>query len=104
MMTVQSIALVAAVVGGVTVLLVVLPFFVGPSGILESAAAMNDEKSLEDAQRAIIKRFLSERDATQRGVISKSAWAKRERFLRSRYIDLGKRLDHLRFLRAREGA
>lgn len=77
------------------VIVVALPFFFGPGGLLQAAAADNNVDRLVAAQGKIIERYLQDERAASTGEISKASWQQRRAFLTARYVDVTRRIDFL---------
>lgn len=82
---------------GIILLVVLLaPFFIGPGGLLQAASSINSSSQLEALKEAILKRYLDDERAFQKGDLSPLGWEKRRAFLVNRYIDAARRLDFVR--------
>lgn len=88
----------AAITGVLALIIVGLPFFVGPGGALASAASENSPKRLESIKQAIVKRYLEEQKFFENKTISARVWETRKNFLIKRYVDAARRLDFLTHL------
>jgi hypothetical protein len=88
------------VVTVVVLSLIVLPFFVGQGGALQSASAVHSVDQLDGMRHAILERYLEDEQAFEKQLMSKSVWENRKLFLTHRYIDVVRRLD---FLKASQG-
>jgi hypothetical protein len=74
----------------------VLPFFLGRGGFLAAAGTINDPARLESMKAAIVARYVKEEVVFGNGDLSRREWARRQEYLRHRYIDVARRLDYLR--------
>lgn len=74
----------------------VLPFFVGRGGFLAAAGTINDPARLESMKAAIVARYVKEELVFGNGDLSRREWARRQEYLRHRYIDVARRLDFLK--------
>lgn len=75
---------------------VIAPFFVGRGGLLAAASSVSDQGQLEAMKKAIVRRYVAEEAASDRGDLSRREWRRRQSYLRHRYIDVTRRLDFLR--------
>jgi hypothetical protein len=82
----------------VVLLLVVSPFFIGSGGLLAQASSESSVARLESMKKAILKRYLQDEEAAEKGEIGKLSWTSRKRFLMNRYLDASRRLDYLRHM------
>ena len=87
--------LIGSVIGVGLLLLLLLPFFVGPGGLLAHGAKIDSVDQLRAIKKAILKRYLEEEGAQRRGDLSGLAWRGRQEFLVHRYVDAARRLDYL---------
>ena len=69
----------------------VLPFFVGRGGFLAAAGTINDPARLESMKAAIVARYVKEELVFSDGDLSRRDWARRQEYLRQRYIDVARR-------------
>ncbi len=76
---------------------VLSPFFVGRSGLLETASVINDVGLLKQMKEEILVAFIKDEADFNGKHISKREWAQRQKFLCNRYIDIVRRLDYLAF-------
>ena len=83
------------VVAACSLLVIIMPFFVGKGGRLAPASSMNDLGKLEDIRKQIIDRYVEEKGAFESKQITSGTWKKRQEFLENRYIDVCRRLDFL---------
>lgn len=74
----------------------ILPFIFGGADPLQAASSIDSVARLEAMRHAILKRYVEEQAAFQRGTISKSVWSNRQTLLVNRFIDATRRLDFLR--------
>ncbi|MDD9951799.1 MAG: hypothetical protein OXT67_09565 [Zetaproteobacteria bacterium] len=82
-------------VASLLLLTLLVPFWLGEGGALESAAAFDDVELLEQASEKILQRYLAEEKAAAEGDLTQTEWKKREVFLTDRYVDLRRRHDYL---------
>lgn len=86
---------IGSVLGGVLLLLILMPFFVGPGGLLAPSAKIDSVEQLQAMKNAILQRYIEEEAAQRRGDLSALAWRQRQEFLAHRYVDAARRLDFL---------
>ena len=79
----------------ITVIAIIVPFFIGKGGALQVSASINSIELLEASKEAILQRFLQDEKAFENKTISKLAWEQRRTYLVNRYIDAARRLDFL---------
>jgi hypothetical protein len=89
---VNELVILAAVLSVIVMGLVLSPFFYGSGGSLQDASASDNVEVLEARQSAILKRWIQDEDAAERGEISKTEWSQRQRYLTSRYVDVARRI------------
>ncbi len=85
----------ATVIGILLLCALLLPFWFGEGGRLQSGSALASKADLEAMQKAILKRYQDDEAAFTRGDIGRGAWEKRQSFLINRYVDMARRLDVL---------
>jgi len=78
------------------VFIVLAPFFFGPGGTLQDASVTDDDAELEMRLTAILRRWLKDESAFERGEVSALEWRQRKKYLASRYVDGARRLAWLR--------
>jgi hypothetical protein len=94
-------AMIFAVVVSLVVLIAVLsPFWIGEGGALVSSSSVKDPARLKAIKEALVKRYVADEKAMEEGLISKSAWDQRMRFLSNRYIDVARQYDYLSYVEA----
>lgn len=91
-----SILIVSGIFAFAAILAVVAPFFTGRGGFLAAAGTIDDPARLEAMKNAIVARIVKEEAAHASGDLSAREWARREAYLRHRYIDVARRLDFLK--------
>ena len=77
-------------------LAVLFPFFFGPGGTLQDASVTDDDAELDMRLTAILRRWLKDESAFERGEVSALEWRQRKKYLVSRYVDGARRLAWLR--------
>lgn len=80
-------------------LLVLSPLYFGKGGKLAPASAELSIEKLEEMKTLILKQYIREEENAHKGIISKVGWARRQIFLTNRYVDYGRQLDHLNYLK-----
>ena len=75
------------------------PFFFGRGGFLAAAGTINNLERLESMKAAIVGRYVKEEIVFDNGDLSRRDWARRQEYLRHRYIDVARRLDFLQRVR-----
>jgi hypothetical protein len=94
----SELLIVCSVIGSATLLAVLIPFFKGEGGQLIDASVNDKPEVLEERKEALLRRWLQDEEAAQRGDLSEREWQHRQRYLTSRYVDTAKRLAWLRSL------
>ena len=83
---------------GITVLVLLAllyPFFFTSEKRLVSCYSINDPQELQQMRVQILRQYLRDEQAWQQGHIHAKVWAKRQAFLRNRYLDVCRRHDYL---------
>ncbi len=86
----------AVLAGIITLMVIMLPFFVGRGGRLAAASSINSPGELVQIRQAILKRYLEDEQAFHNKIINRLMWDQRRAYLTNRYIDTVRRLDYLR--------
>ncbi len=77
-------------------MLVLLPFLVGRGGQLSKTSLIYDVEECSALKKRILEQFVKEEKSFQEGSITSFEWAKRQTFLRGRYLDIARRIDFLK--------
>lgn len=85
----------AVLTGIITLIVVMLPFFVGRGGRLAAASSIHSVGELVQIRQSILKRYLEDEQAFHSKAINRLMWDQRRAYLTNRYIDTVRRLDYL---------
>jgi hypothetical protein len=78
------------------VLCVLLAFFLSSAEPLEPAVTISDPQVLEKMQADLVRQYQKDEQLFAEKVLLKREWSARQEFLLRRYIDITRRLDHVR--------
>ena len=95
--------MISAILVAIVIFAVLFPFFFGPGGTLQDASVSDDDAELEMRLTAILRRWLKDEAAFERGELSVLEWKQRKKYLVSRYVDSSRRLAWLRSQQLDEG-
>lgn len=90
-----SLVVLGSIIGLLTLLAVLSPFFRGPGGLLQDAAAADSTDLLQFRRHAILRRWLEEERQHESGMITDREWTLRQVYLSGRYVDVTRRMDWL---------
>lgn len=90
-----TLVILGAVIGLLTLLAVLSPFFRGTGGFLQDAAAADSVDRLQLRRSAILRRWLEEERQHESGMITDREWSLRQVYLSGRYVDVTRRMDWL---------
>lgn len=76
-------------------IVLLMPFFVGPGGQLQSSAASQSLPELLEIKRAVVARYIHEEQEFNSGELSSASWKQRRSYLVNRYVDAARRIDFL---------